>query len=318
MPSFQLGGLPANPTAAIAAALQAALGLRRTPLVIRRAGSPTGTLITEIPDGIGGAPAVRDAAQQAAVMIFGVTVSLAPTTAAGGGAAVGLAGAGAAGLSPQHAEVEAHYSRVARSTSMYDDASKAKWGYSPEWLSSVGAGDEAAARELLAIACGGGCPLAIGQAGFVRSVRRVVDLGCGGGHDVVLAAKLVAGKAGAAVVGVDMSEPMLARTRAAAAKAGLAEVVSTVNAQVDAPPTEAAAGGGSNSLAALEESADLVISNGVFNLFVDKPAGFRTAFALCKPGGRFHLTDVVRGDADDGGTQSGGSGAHADTAACGG
>lgn len=148
----------------------------------------------------------------------------------------------------------------------------------------------AAARELLAIACGGGCPIALSWLPSKGST--VIDLGCGGGHDVVLAGMLVQGKPGARAIGVDMSPAMLERTEAVAAKAGLADVVSTTLAQIDAPQGESDPLP-QKELQPLAGAADLVISNGVFNLFTDKLAGFRTAFKLCEPAGRFHLTDVV-------------------------
>ena len=94
------------------------------------------------------------------------------------------------------------------------------WGYTSEWLAAAGCTDRAVADELLAIACGGGCPLALGWPPSPGST--VIDLGCGGGHDVVLAAMLVQGRPGARVVGVDMSPAMLERTAAVAAKAGVA------------------------------------------------------------------------------------------------
>eukprot|EP01052_Picozoa_sp_SAG31_P024102 SAG31_NODE_2027_length_6639_cov_10.777676_5_plen_102_part_00 len=60
------------------------------------------------------------------------------------------------GLSGQHIEVEAHYHEVAKSQNMYDLESKQSWGYTPEWLSSVGLADGAGASRLFSFRC---CPI---------------------------------------------------------------------------------------------------------------------------------------------------------------
>jgi SAM-dependent methyltransferase len=107
----------------------------------------------------------------------------------------------------------------------------------------------------------------------------VVDIGCGAGTDLLLAA-LHVGPQGRAI-GVDMTEAMRARARTGAAACGLAHV-DVRDGEATALPIES-------------ESVDVVISNGVLNLVPDKRAAFAEVRRVLKPGGRAQIADIVLG-----------------------
>jgi len=108
----------------------------------------------------------------------------------------------------------------------------------------------------------------------------VLDLGSGGGIDVLLSARRV-GPTGFAY-GVDMTPEMLALARSNAAKAGAANV-EFLEGRIEAVPLA-------------DASIDVIISNCVINLSVDKPAVLAEMYRLLVPGGRLGVSDVVAED----------------------
>jgi arsenite methyltransferase len=133
---------------------------------------------------------------------------------------------------------------------------------------------------LASLGCGN--PLAVAD---LREGERVLDLGSGGGIDVLLSARRV-GPSGFAY-GVDMTDDMLALARGNAAKAGAVKA-GAVNVEFRKGEIE--------NLPLPDAAVDVVISNCVINLSTDKPAVLAEMFRVVVPGGRIGISDVVAED----------------------
>jgi arsenite methyltransferase len=131
------------------------------------------------------------------------------------------------------------------------------------------------AATLASLGCGN--PTAVAE---LREGETVLDLGSGGGIDVILSARRV-GSSGIAY-GLDMTDEMLALARENAADAGVKNV-HFLKGVIEQIPLAA-------------DSVDVVISNCVINLSVDKPAVLTEIARVLKPGGRIGISDVVAED----------------------
>ena len=140
-------------------------------------------------------------------------------------------------------------------------------GYDDAWLAGI-------PEPTIASFAGTGNPFG---AGVLAAGERVVDVGCGAGIDTLIAARMV-GERGR-VIGVDMTPAMLERARASARTMGATNVELRQ--------------GYAESLPVDDGWADVVISNGVLNLFPDKLGGLQQMARSLRPGGRLQVGDIL-------------------------
>jgi arsenite methyltransferase len=122
--------------------------------------------------------------------------------------------------------------------------------------------------------CGVGNPFSLGE---LEPGQTVVDLGCGAGFDMLVAARRVGtdGK----VIGLDMTPEMIVKARRNASLLGVSNVMFLLG-EIESLPLQ-------------DASVDLVISNGVLNLCPDKPRVLGEIFRVLKSGGRLQMADIL-------------------------
>ena len=170
-------------------------------------------------------------------------------------------------------EIRTIYSRVATEPSSEFHFHRGP-GYASERLGYDATALAALPSETTAAFAGVANPLRVGA---LTPGATVIDIGCGAGMDLMLAASAV-GPSGRAI-GIDMTEPMAERARASARALGLGHVEVRAGDALQLPVDP--------------ESVDFVISNGVLNLTPDKPQAFGEVLRILKPGGQFLYGDII-------------------------
>ncbi len=172
-----------------------------------------------------------------------------------------------AGIQRKYAEVAAKASAAGCFKYPTGKEGLLQLGYSEEILRKI-------PDAILASFCGVGNPFSLGA---ISPGETVLDIGCGAGVDALVAAHLV-GPTGR-VVGVDITEAMIIRAKVNLDRSGLTNVRFEVAA--------------ADTLPFPDREFDVVISNGVFNLTIDKERALREARRVLKPGGRLMVADMV-------------------------
>ena len=142
-----------------------------------------------------------------------------------------------------------------------------KLGYPPELWQDF-------PEELLASFCGVGNPFSLG---VIEPGQSVLDIGCGAGFDVFVAARLV-GPQGR-VVGIDVTQRMVEKAKEHLSRLGLKQAAFQL--------------GNAEALPFPDKDFDVVISNGVLNLTLDKNKAVGEIYRVLRPGGRLMVADMA-------------------------